>query len=715
DTTTSGLVLYNVANGIIVNNTFNLVANGIYIQSSSSNNYVLNNTLIGGLDWGIIISDSSENYVEDNTILEYGGGFSMGDSSLNTVRNNTCLDPTGTGFQFVNSNNNTIDRNTCTLADRGFNIGGQSSINRVEYNTITGCVIGIQMMTEGVTENYIASNIVNGNLEGMYIRDCISNIIYNNTCNDNFWQGIKLEFALENTLTNNTCSYNDGTGIIVYRGEGPGANADNTLVNNTCNYNDYYGISISFSSSNIITHNTMAQNGVNGLRFTSDPCYGNTVRWNTLLYNTEANVYDDVSGGIYSYNYYSDYSGIDANGDGIGDSSYVIEVYHSYDFQPLMISINWPYLDTLPPYWNVTLSDYYSPTGNVSYQLDAFDVFGLDTWWIDDVGNFAINTDGLITSTLILTDGTYPVEVGVSDTNDNIAEYAFAIMVDTVAPTVDEPTDIFYEIGTGPEQVLWSPDDDNPSSYNLYLNNELWVSTPWSGEDIYFDVENLAYGTHNVTLVVFDMCGHSNSDTVLVHAIDSTLPEVTCWHSPPEPTDEMNITITSSVVDATDIVEVVLSYSIVTPTSWTNVTMVTLGDDWTYTLPTYPTGTVIFYKCYALDTGGNWGVSEVYNVTIAIISTTTTPTTTTTTPSSTTTSTTSPSTTTTTTTITTSTSTMSSTTITTTTSPSTSTTTNTTTPPPAQDLTLFIVVVGGGAFFIVIVLVIVSVRKQRAA
>ncbi|MGY5876822.1 MAG: SBBP repeat-containing protein [Candidatus Thorarchaeota archaeon] len=704
DTTLSGVVLSNVVNGVIVNNTFIITANGISLMSSSNFNHVINNTFSDGTGWGITIADSSDNYIEDNAIMKHGGGVSLDSSHRNSVKNNNCTDPVGTGIQLVSSNNNTIVRNTCTLADRGISIAAYSSINEVEYNHITNCGTGIRLYSDYVIDNYVASNIVNDNVDGIYVRECVSNIIHNNTCNGNSYYGIELEFALDNTLSNNTCNYNEGTGIFVTRGDGASEDGDNIVENNTCSYNDYYGISVARSSSNIITYNTMAYNGVNGLRFTSDPCHSNTVRWNTFLFNSGDNVYDAITGGLYRYNYYSDYSGSDNNGDGIGDTAYEIEEFHTYDSYPLMISINWPYLDTLSPYWNEIPSDYYSCSGSVLYYLDAFDVFGLNTWWLDSALNFDIDNEGILVNSTILSDGTYPLTVYVNDSNGNIASSYFSIIVDTTAPTIDAPVDIIFEIGTGPHQILWTPDDDNPDSYELYIDDTLSDSDIWAGGTISLDVEDFTYGTHNVTLVIFDVCGRSITDTVFVHAIDSTLPEVTCWHSPLDPTEDVNVTITSSVVDATDVVEVVLSYSIGSPTTWANTTMMVLGENWIFTLPTYPEGTVIFYKCYALDTGGNWGVSAVYNVTIIIV-----PTTTTTTTSSTTTSTTTSSTSTSTSESTSTTTTSASTTSTTTTSA----TTSPTTPPLDGEFPVLTLIIGGGAFAVVLVIVIVAVRKQR--
>lgn len=85
----------------------------------------------------------------------------------------------------------------------------------------------------------------------------------------------------------------------------------NTLINNTC------GIELSSSSSNRIYHNNFINNTYQAL----------------VSPDSLNNVWDEgyPSGG----NYWSNYTGLDANGDGIGDSPYVIDANNRDNF-PLM-------------------------------------------------------------------------------------------------------------------------------------------------------------------------------------------------------------------------------------------------------------------------------------------------------------------------------------------------------------------------------------------
>jgi len=111
----------------------------------------------------------------------------------------------------------------------------------------------------------------------------------------------------------------------------------NVTVQNTQIKNFDYGIYLS-SSNNSICGNNVANNRY-GIGLDSSSNY-NSIFHNNFIDNTEqvysyasTNVWDDgyPSGG----NYWSDYTGVDADGDGIGDTAYVIDE-NNRDRYPLM-------------------------------------------------------------------------------------------------------------------------------------------------------------------------------------------------------------------------------------------------------------------------------------------------------------------------------------------------------------------------------------------
>ncbi|KAF5435522.1 CASH domain-containing protein, partial [Candidatus Methanophagaceae archaeon] len=176
---------------------------------------------------------------------------------------------------------------------------------------------GVQI---NANHNTITGNIASNNEAGIILSDYSNNnIIASNTLSGNE-DGIALGYF---------CDYNSVTG------------------NTICNNNDG-GIVLAFTSNNTITHNTVCNNedGIY-LRLTSD----NKIYLNDFMNNSvnvdsmkSANIWDSPETIAYQYdssnftnylgNFWDDYSGFDADNDGIGDTFYSIA--SDKDNYPLM-------------------------------------------------------------------------------------------------------------------------------------------------------------------------------------------------------------------------------------------------------------------------------------------------------------------------------------------------------------------------------------------
>lgn len=212
------------------------------------------------------------------------------------------------GIHLRNCANGTLDSNFCS--NNGDGIHFYSSNN----NTLT---------------NNTASNNRNG-ISLWYSSD---NALASNTVSWNSWYGIYSYYSNSNTLTNNTASSNSFDGIYLV------GSGDNTLAYNAASSNDQYGICLDASDSNILMCNTISNNNGYGIIiWWTTETSGSWIWNNALLHNNGATdtydaahiqAYDGGPGNWWNStdghgNYWSDWTGPDANMDGIVDLPYNI-------------------------------------------------------------------------------------------------------------------------------------------------------------------------------------------------------------------------------------------------------------------------------------------------------------------------------------------------------------------------------------------------------
>jgi hypothetical protein len=146
-------------------------------------------------------------------------------------------------------------------------------------------------------------------------------------------------------------------------------------------------------------------------------------------------------------------------------------------------------------------------------------------------GSIVIDVDGL-------TLGVYNYTITIQDNFENYAvDTVFVTVVDTTPPTIDQPIDIQYELGTTGNTITWSPSDLNPATYEIMKNGTVVDSGDWNDETINITVDDLSTGTYNYTIVVFDQAGNSVSDTVIVRVFSTTTTSETPTTSTTTPPD----------------------------------------------------------------------------------------------------------------------------------------------------------------------------------
>jgi parallel beta-helix repeat protein len=368
-------------NGFTIKKSY-YMDNAIEINSEYSN---IQNNIFEENGYGIYIDGTNNHTITGNTFLYHRWRcIRLQYSENNLISGNSFTDPRGDAISISYCVNSIISNNMITLAFQGIGVGWCNNII-ITNNTVAG-----RDRYEGISlsnsENCtISNNIINDFDEGINLYYSNYNNIYgneNSNCDEDgiFFYG----YSNYNVISNNILSGNEESGITLRDGS-----TNNTIYCNIINSN-IYGIDIKYQTNcndNIIYHNNLVDNNQNGLD-------GGFNKWN-LSYPS-------------SGNYWSDYTGEDNDGDGIGDTPLNISGgTGNKDYYPLM----YPWGEQRPVA-NYTLFEEYG--GYVFNASTSYDRDGEVVSYEWDFGDGSTD-NGMEVSHAYNETGTYDVILTITD------------------------------------------------------------------------------------------------------------------------------------------------------------------------------------------------------------------------------------------------------------------------------------------------------------
>ena len=316
---------------------------GISLYYSSNNNSISGNNVTANSGVGIGLSESSDNNsISGNNLRNNYIGIDLYSSSNNTLSGNNITNNSYEGIGlFGFSDNNSISGNNITNNVSGNYMGSGIELGSSNDNIISGNNIannnyfGISLRSSS-NNSMVGNNIITNKNYGIYLYSSLNNIMVGNNITDHKYGGIWLtDFANDNIISGNNIA-NNRDGVCLYE-----ASKYNNIIGNTITANNEYGIYFSYASSNNSIVGNSITNNEYGIWLVSS---NNTFYHNNFVDNTHQvsnipsmNVWDDgcPSGG----NYWSNYTGVDADADGIGDTPYTIIDVNNIDRYPLIAPI----------------------------------------------------------------------------------------------------------------------------------------------------------------------------------------------------------------------------------------------------------------------------------------------------------------------------------------------------------------------------------------
>lgn len=676
-------ILSNKDHGIEISGLDNIITNcnilnnlrGIFIGYSDNNQ--ITNCDMSNKGYGISLRSSENNTITKCNIYSHNGnGINLAESNNNTMTKLNIYLNNGSGIFLDRASYNLIDDSNISNNHHGiygpdFSSSNDNKINKciIYSNSEYGIYIG------GSDNNFLSNSSISNNTHGIYyFWPSKNNIIYNCDIYTNIEYGIYIGLASNNKIINCNISnnlhgiylYNSNkcqiTNCSVYSNADMGirwklAN-DNKLTNCNIYSNNFLGIRLESSSNNIFSNCNISLNNAYGIKLQESSndnmitnCsilnndYGiyiystsnNNIIYNNYLDNTN-NVWDstnniwnltktpgnNIIGGLnVGGNYWSDYSGVDLNKDGFGDTPHPISGGSDIDWLPLAIK------DSIPPIiTNVNANPNPQETGrHVNISFDVMDNVKVNVVKVNitspngSTANITISDESYFYNTTYSLLGIYNYFIWANDTSNNVntSTIYFFTINDTTPPkitnvsTKPNPQEIDGYVNISCDVI------DNVKVNNVKININYPDSSinnvTMSEGSYYYNTTYSMLGTYKYFIWANDTNNNTNVSAIYFFTIQDIIPpKITNGDATPNPQEtggDVNISC-----DVTDNVKVnVVKVNVTYPDgSKVNKTM-SSGGRYYYNI-TYSIPGTYYYFIWVSDLSNNKNLSLINSFTI---------------------------------------------------------------------------------------------------